>query len=47
MEKLVIIEEKEDVGHDMDKLPVVKKCYNGLHHESVKENQVKVKRSIK
>ena len=26
VEQLVITEEKEDVGHDMDKVPVIKKC---------------------
>ena len=47
VEQLVITEEKEYVGHDMDKVPVIKKCFNGLHHESTKEKQEKMKRSVK
>ena len=47
VEQLVITEEKEDVGHGMDKVPVIKKCFNGLHHESVKEKQEKLKQSVK
>ena len=35
VEQLVITEENENESHDMDKVPVIKKCYNGLHHESV------------
>ena len=47
VEQLVITEEKGEVGHDMDKVPVIKKCFNGLHHESTKEKQEKVKRNVK
>ena len=47
VEKLVIIDEKEEVAHNIDSIPVIKKCFNGMHHESVKNNQGKVKRSIK
>ena len=47
VEQLVITEAKEYVSHDMDKVPVIKKCYNGLHHESVKEKHEKVKRHVK
>ena len=47
VEQLVITEEKEDVGHDMDKVPVIKKYFNGLHHESVKGKQEKVKQSVR
>ena len=27
-------------------IPVIKKCFNGLHHESVKRKQGRVKRSV-
>ena len=41
VEQLVITEEKEDMEHDMDKVPVIKDCFNSLHHEYVKEKQEK------
>ena len=47
VEQLVITEEMEDVEHNMNKVPVVKKCFNGLHHESTKKIRGRVKRSVK
>ena len=47
VEQLVIIDEKGASGQDMDSMPVIKKCYNGKHHESVRKIKEKVKRRIK
>ena len=47
VEQLLITEEMEDVEHNMNKIPVVKKCFNGLHHESTKKIRGRVKRSVK
>ena len=47
VEQLVITEDKEDVDHNMETFPVIKKCFNGLHHESAKKIKRKTKRSVK
>ena len=46
VEQLVIIDEKVEAGQDMGSIPVIKKCYNGMHHESARKIKGKVKRKI-
>ena len=43
----MITDEEKKVGHNMDLLPMIKKCFNGIHNESVKKIQIKVKRNVK
>ena len=47
VEQLVIIDDKGESGQDMDSIPVIKKFYNGIHHESTRKIKGKVKRKIK
>ena len=41
VEQLVITDDMEDVEHDMVSIPVIKKCFNGKYHESVKKGKGK------